>query len=195
MAVDSQVQSRLAGHLNPGEVLRWTGRPDPVVYARGGFIAVAMGVICIMFAIAWLHLAIQVLHSPVVHIAGALLFLIAGVVLTCLLPWYYVRAQRVVYAVTTQRVIMLTPTLMGVPQLLACVPSDIARQIKRHNGGGDILLHSANTNRLGRRTLLTGLYALTDIRDASLYITELIRRTQSTPADENQYMNITDRLR
>jgi len=108
-----EIEQALAGYLQPGEQVLWTGRPDPRVWLTSADVfAVPFSVIFLSFAVIWERQATSVGAPHAFGLVGYL-FIAVGCYLLAGRPvvaWSARRRTR--YAVTDRRALMITPRTM-----------------------------------------------------------------------------------
>lgn len=106
-----EIEPGLAGYLQPGEQVLWTGRPDPRVELGGSeVVVVSSGIAFIGIAVIWEIGAGLLGGAPWYFLLFGLMFIAVGVYMAIGWPVRvrYVRAHTR-YVVTDRRAIALTP--------------------------------------------------------------------------------------
>jgi len=151
-------QLRAQSELQPGESLYWTGVADPARAAISALPAALFGIPFAGFALFWINAAFHGTHSmnrssnsftgafSFFPLFGVPFFLVGlGIILAPL--WAYLRGRSTVYAVTNQRVMVISGG--STRSVKSCTPADIVSvdHVERADGSGDIIIR---TNALTR---------------------------------------------
>lgn len=134
--------------IEPGESLRWAGRPRPLAMAwQLGRIQVLMGVAFLVFMYFWLGDFVDWGDIPgtierikadqilVLFVLAGLLFVGAGIIMLFRPVWYLLGAGRYLYAITDHRVLIVR-NLLGTRQVSHSI--DSLESLDKHEalGGG-----------------------------------------------------------
>jgi len=144
-------QQRAQSELQSGESIYWTGTADPARAALSALPAMIFGIPFAGFALFWINGAYQasshISKSPnafaksfsVFPIFGLpFLFVGLGIVLAPL--WAYLKGRSTVYAVTNQRVMVISGN--GTRSVKSLTPADIVSvdHRERPDGSGDVVI-------------------------------------------------------
>lgn len=152
----SDAQQRAQSELQSGENLVWTGTADPSRAAISAVPAMLFGIPFAGFAIFWVYQASNATHAmttsnhtnnafvkgfSVFPLFGVPFILIGGFVLLTPL-WNFLKARSTVYAVTNQRVMVITGTASR--SVKSYTSADIAsvEHVERPDGSGDIIIQT-----------------------------------------------------
>ncbi len=134
--------------IEPGESLRWAGRPRPVAMAwQLGRIQVLMGAFFLVFMYFWLGFFVDWGDIPgtierikadqilVLFVLAGLLFVGVGAIMLIRPVWYLFAAGRYLYAITDHRV-LIARNLLGTRQVSHSIES--LGSVDKHGalGGG-----------------------------------------------------------
>ncbi len=134
--------------IEPGESLRWAGRPRPLAMAwQLGRIQVLMGAVFLVFMYFWLGFFVDWGDIPgtierinaeqvlVLFLLAGLLFVGVGIVMLFRPVWYLLAAGRYLYAITDHRVLIVR-NLLGTREVSH--PIESLGSVDKHEalGGG-----------------------------------------------------------
>ena len=134
--------------IEPGESLRWAGRPRPLAMAlQLGRIQVLMGAFFLVFMYFWLGFFVDWGDIPgtierikadqilILFVLAGLLFVGAGIGMLVRPVWYLLAAGRYLYAITDHRV-LIARTLLGTREVSHSIES--LGSVDKHEalGGG-----------------------------------------------------------
>jgi hypothetical protein len=146
-------QLRAQSELQPGESLNWTGVANPVRAAFAALPAALFGIPFAGFAAFWITTAYHGTHA--MHKSGnaftgafnffplfGVPFLLIGLGIILAPLWAYLKGQSTVYAVTNQRVMVISGS--GTRSVKSCTPADIVSvdHRERSDGSGDVLIRT-----------------------------------------------------
>ncbi|HEX6591314.1 MAG TPA: hypothetical protein VF050_04890 [Moraxellaceae bacterium] len=177
MKLPPTLQQRLMQELQPGEVVAWAGQPLPGRLMRQGFLLWLFFIPWTAFSLFWMSAAsgFQLPNPARPEVWFALFglpFLLIG--LGGLASPFYMRrkAASTVYVITSKRAFTLT--LGRSSQMHSWPPEKLGRvsRTEHGDGSGDLVFASEEgTPPLGR-----GFTALRDVRQAELYLNQLLAR-------------------
>jgi hypothetical protein len=151
-------QLRAQSELQPGESLYWTGVADPARAAISALPASLFGIPFAGFALFWINAAYHGTHA--VNRSGnavtgafsffplfGLPFLLIGLGLVLSPLWAYLKGLNTVYAVTNQRVMIISGSTNR--SVKSCTPADIVSvdHRERPDGSGDVLIRTTAQTR------------------------------------------------
>lgn len=189
----SDAQQRAQSELLPGESLCWTGTADPRRAALAALPAGLFGIPFAGFALFWINGA----YRGTQHLAKSgdsfthafsffplfgIPFLLVGlgVILTPL--WVYLKGLSTVYAVTNQRVMIITGG--NTRSVKSVTPSDIVSvdHRERPDGSGDVVILTTAQTRTNNSVsqVKVGLFGVSDVKEVARQIMNL--HTQQHPA-------------
>ncbi len=146
-------QQRAQSELQSGESIYWTGTADPARAALSALPAALFGIPFAGFALFWINGAYQasshISKSPnafaksfsVFPLFG-LPFLLAGLGIVLAPLWAYLKGRSTVYAVTNQRVMVISGN--GTRSVKSLTPADIVSvdHRERPDGSGDVVIYT-----------------------------------------------------
>ena len=179
-------QLRAQSELQSGESLYWAGTVDPTRAAISALPAALFGIPFAGFALFWINTALHATHSlskssngfaksfSVFPLFGLPFLLIGlGIVLSPL--WAYLKGLNGVYAVTNQRVMVITATTSR--SVKSIVPADIVAvdHRERPDGCGDVLIRTNSTisNRNSVSQITVGLYGVPNVKEVARQVMAL----------------------
>lgn len=179
-------QLRAQSELQSGESLYWAGTVDPTRAAISALPAALFGIPFAGFALFWINTALHATHSlskssngfaksfSVFPLFGLPFLLIGlGIVLSPL--WAYLKGLNGVYAVTNQRVMVITGTTSR--SVKSIVPADIVavEHRERPDGSGDVLIRTNSTisNRNSVSQITVGLYGVPNVKEVARQVMAL----------------------
>lgn len=189
MMNQADAQMIAQNELQSGESLLWTGVPDPARASRAALLPALFGIPFAGFALFWIAGAYRGAHiaSRGNSVFGffplfGLPFLLIGLAIVFSPLWAYLRALSTVYAVTNQRVLIISGTRNR--SVKSCTPADIGsiEHQERPDGSGDIII---NTQALLRRNNMVTpvkvfLYGVPNVRSVAAQVMALHK--QPVPA-------------
>ena len=183
---------RLRAELQPGEILLWTGRPDPALAARpawtftliGGamlipttIIAGVIGIVVVAVAFATRSPCLALALLPFLAVFAIILLLLAT------LPFRARQlAQNTIYALTNRRAILWQKGLWNF-QVRSFTPQQLGamQRTERPDGTGDLIFEQLPYHdEHGRHLRSVGFTALARVRD----VEDLIRATLLAPPEQ-----------
>jgi len=179
-----ELAQRLQSELQPGEILVWTGQPDPNLLARRGLIFTVFGIIFLavpLFITAVLLLLALVSRSFLPLCIGVLLvpFFLVGAFITFTPLWNRRAAAKSLYAITNRRAIIWQRTLFSL-NVRSFSPGQLGGMSRRElgNGSGDLIFYQSTYRNMDgdRRTQSDGFFALRNVHD----VDSLLRATLLT---------------
>ena len=159
----TDAQRRIDGELSPGETLLWAGQPSPSRMARQGIVPMLFGILWTAFALFWTAAAggVGLLAGGAIRSSGSgafaapfllfplfgLLFVVIGFGLLLSPLWLYLGAQRTVYAITNQRVIVWSGRVFGGVTVRSLSPAQLGDRARTEagDGSGDLMFPRAAT--------------------------------------------------
>jgi hypothetical protein len=172
-ALPDRLKQAVADELQPGEAVRWAGRPDPARFARRSWAVAAFGVFWLAFGVFWMAMTAGMLNGGPGGVIGVVfpLFglpvLLVGVGLITSPLWIYRVGLHTVYLVTDRRAVLIR-TLLGHLHVNSYGPADLTSltRVERADGSGDVLFaRTAYRDADGyRRTRAVGFHAVPDVR-------------------------------
>jgi hypothetical protein len=163
-------QLRAQSELQSGESLSWTGTADPGRAALSALPAAIFGIPFAGFALFWMNTAFHATNSMhkssnnaftksfTVFPLFGLPFLLIGLGIVLAPLWAYLKGRSTVYAVTNQRVMVITGG--NSRSVKSYTPADIlgVEHIERPDGSGDIVIL---TNAITRTNNMTSQVRVT----------------------------------
>ncbi len=181
-------QLRAQSELQPGESLCWTGVADPRRATLSAIPAALFGIPFAGFALFWIsgayHASSSISKSPNAFAKSfsffplfGLPFLLVGLAIVLAPLWAYLKGRSTVYAVTNQRVLVISGTSNR--SVKSCTPADIVsvEHRERPDGSGDVLirtnslLRSSNMNAVSQMTI--GLYGVSNVKEVARQVMTL----------------------
>jgi PH (Pleckstrin Homology) domain-containing protein len=190
----SDAQQRAQSELQSGESLYWTGTADPRRAALTAFPAGLFGIPFAGFALFWITSAYHATSAmstsssnsftrgfAIFPLFGLPFLLIGlGVILTPL--WVYLKGLSTVYAVTSQRVMIITGGSSR--SVKSCTPADIVSvdHRERPDGSGDVLIRTTAQTRTNNSVsqVTLGLFGVSNVKEVARQVMNL--HTQQRPA-------------
>ena len=160
----SDGQQRAQSELQSGESLYWTGTADPRRLALSALPASLFGIPFAGFALFWVSQAYRATsslsHSSHNSFASGFRvfplfgvpFLLVGLGLVLSPLWAFLTGGSTVYAVTNQRVMVITGTTNRIVKSLTPVDTLGVDHSERPDGSGDILILTAGVARTNNMT-------------------------------------------
>ena len=171
MPLTSDKQQTIEAELRPGETLLWAGQPTPSRLAKMGIVPMLFGIPFTAFALFWTAVAGGIgflFHSvgsgisrnipgsdpfatPFLWVSYmplfGLVFILAGLGLLLSPLWLFLKAQRILYAVTSQRVLLRNGSGWGGHTVRSLSPDLIGDRVRTQqaDGSGDLLFPRAAT--------------------------------------------------
>ena len=179
-------QLRAQSELQSGESLRWTGTADPTRAAISGIPVTLFGIPFAGFALFWIngayHATGHLTRRPDAFGSAfsvfpwfGLPFLFIGLRMVLAPLWAYLQGRNTVYAVTNQRVLVITGS--GTRAVRSFTPRDIVfvEHRERPDGSGDILIRTNATERTNNRTseITVGLYGVPNVKEVAQQVMTL----------------------
>lgn len=165
------LQARLRAELKPGEAVVWAGQPDPGTYMRSGFKIWFFFIPWTAFSLFWMAGA-SGFQMPTFDSGWSLFplfglpFLLIGIGGLSSPLWLRRKAQSMVYAITTQRVI----TIEGTKSITvkAYLPEDLGdiERTEHQDGSGDLIFHreAYRDSKGNQQSRQIGFFAISDVR-------------------------------
>jgi hypothetical protein len=190
----SDAQQRAQSELQSGESLYWTGVADPRRSALMALPASLFGIPFAGFALFWMTSAYHATSAmsrsssnsftrgfAVFPLFGLPFLLIGlGIILTPL--WVYLKGLSTVYAVTSQRVMIITGGSSR--SVKSCTPADIVSvdHRERPDGSGDVLIRTTAQTRTNNSVsqVTLGLFGVSNVKEVARQVMNL--HTQQRPA-------------
>jgi len=182
----NDAQVRAQSELQSGESIYWTGTADPARAAITALPAALFGIPFAGFALFWINGAYQA-SSHISKNANSfakgfavfplfgLPFLAIGLGIVLAPLWAYLKGRSTVYAVTNQRVMVITGS--GNRSVKSFTPNDIAgvEHRERPDGSGDVLIRTnaimrAN-NSMSQMTI--GLFGVANVKEVAQQVMNL----------------------
>jgi len=179
-------QLRAQSELQSGESLRWSGTADPTRAAITGIPATVLGIPFAGFALFWInsayHTTGHLTKRPDAFRSAfslfpwfGLPFLFIGLRMVLAPLWAYLKGRNTVYAVTNQRVLVITGS--GTRSVQSFTPRDIVfvEHLERPDGSGDILIRTNATQRTNNSTsqITVGLYGVPNVKEVAQQVMTL----------------------
>lgn len=189
----SDAQQRAQSELQPGESLYWTGTADPRRAAFAALPASLFGIPFAGFALFWINGA----YRGTQHLAKSgdsfshafsffplfgIPFLLIGLGVILAPLWVYLKGLSTVYAVTNQRVMVITGG--NSRSVKSCTPTDIVSvdHRERPDGSGDVLIRTTAQTRTNNSVsqVTLGLFGVSNVKEVARQVMNL--HTQQRPA-------------
>jgi Bacterial PH domain len=189
----SDAQQRAQSELQPGESLYWTGTADPRRAAFAALPASLFGIPFAGFALFWINGA----YRGTQHLAKSgdsfthafsffplfgVPFLLIGLGVILAPLWVYLKGLSTVYAVTNQRVMIITGGSSR--SVKSCTPADIAsvEHRERPDGSGDVLIRTTAQTRTNNSVsqVTLGLFGVSNVKEVARQVMNL--HAQQRPA-------------
>jgi hypothetical protein len=179
-------QLRAQSELQSGESLYWTGTANPARAAVTALPAAIFGIPFAGFALFWIngayHASSQISKRPDALSKGftvfplfGLPFLVIGLGIVLAPLWAYLKGRSTVYAVTNQRVMVITGG--GNRSVKSYTPADIVfvEHRERPDGSGDVLIRTNATVRSSNSIsqITVGLYGVADVKQVAQQVMAL----------------------
>jgi hypothetical protein len=179
-------QLRVQSELQSGESLYWAGPVNPGRAALSALPAAIFGIPFAGFALFWMNGAMHATHGlskssngfaksfSVFPLFGLpFLFIGLGIVLAPL--WAYLKGLNGVYAVTNQRIMIITGTTSR--SVKSFTPADIVsvEHRERPDGSGDVLIRTNNvtTTRNSVSQATVGLFGVPNVKEVARQVMAL----------------------
>jgi hypothetical protein len=178
------LQQRLRAELRPGEMVIWSGQPDPGRFMKSGFKLWFFFVPWTAFAIFWIGGA-SGFHMPTFDSGWSffplfgLPFLLIGLGGMSSPFWLRRRAGSMVYAITNERVIAIEGSrTIIVTSYSAAEITDVERTEHR-DGTGDLVLRRERykDSEGDMATRKHGLFSIPEVRRVAGLVDKLVRKT------------------
>jgi Bacterial PH domain len=156
-------QLRAQSELQSGESIYWTGTADPARAALSALPAALFGIPFAGFSLFWINGAYQasshISKSPNAFAKGfsvfplfGLPFLFVGLGIVLAPLWAYLKGRSTVYAVTNQRVMVISGN--GTRSVKSLTPADIVSvdHRERPDGSGDVVICTSGILRTNNST-------------------------------------------
>jgi hypothetical protein len=180
-------QLRAQSELQSGESLNWTGIADPRRAFTSALPAALFGIPFAGFALFWISAASGGTHAmsrsstnSVTHAFSffplfGIPFLLVGLGIVLAPLWAYLSALNTVYAVTNQRVMVITGTTTRTVK--SCTPADIVSvdHRERTDGSGDVLIRTNAVTRTNNSVsqVTVGLLGVPNVREVARQVLNL----------------------
>lgn len=173
-----KLQALLNQELQPGETLRWSGQPCPGRHVRraipisfAGIVVAIIGLACANgFKIPDLrHGNITLTFFSAIPLLVALILLLAPL-------WSYLCARHTVYAVTSNRALILHPGLCGNIKIRSLGPGilhDIIRTQKPDGSGDLVFVHDTANPKDQKHAVPIGFFGIPDVREVERLLTTM----------------------
>lgn len=182
----NDAQVRAQSELQSGESIYWTGTADPARAAITALPAALFGIPFAGFALFWINGAYQAsshisknsnsfAKSFAVFPLFGLPFLAIGLGIVLAPLWAYLKGRSTVYAVTNQRVMVITGS--GNRSVKSFTPNDIAgvEHRERPDGSGDVLIRTnaimRTNNSMSQMTI--GLFGVANVKEVAQQVMNL----------------------
>jgi hypothetical protein len=171
------LQQRLSTELKAGELIMWSGQPDPNRYMRSGFGMWVFFIPWTLFSMFWIAAAsgfkLPSFDSPV-HLFPlfGLPFLLIGLAGLSTPLWLHRKADSIVYAVTDTRVIMIEGrNSFTVKSYFA---NDITQLERTEYGNGIGDLNLSKSHRRDNEGSSINIFAISDVRRVEQLIRKIV---------------------
>ena len=177
-------QLRAQSELQSGETLYWTGVANPRRAAITALPAALFGVPFAGFALFWINATYHGTHAMSKSSSNAftkgfslfplfgLPFLLIGLAVVLAPLWAYLKGRSTVYAVTNQRVMVITGDRSR--SVKSYTPADIAsvEHRERPDGSGDVLIRTNALTRTNNSTqplsqATVGLFGVSNVKQVA----------------------------
>jgi hypothetical protein len=175
----SQSKAVIQRELAAGESLLWSGRPDPVRSSRAAYGCWVFAVPWTAFSVFWMLMASGVLSGKL-NLPFALFglpFVLVGLGMLMAPRWAYASAKKTVYAVTNQRLIVMTEgRFRSVKSFYADDIGSLERR-ERPDGTGDLIFakRAWRDSDGDRRYSETGFTGIRDVRSVEQLVYETFK--------------------
>jgi hypothetical protein len=168
--------------VEPGERLRWAGRPDPLRPTLMSFGIYFFAIPWTAFAVFWMWGAAGFGTRPVrpdgpwmLFPLFGLPFVLIGLGMLSAPFWAYRKAARTIYAVTNKRLLIITTGRTRSVETYAPQDIQFVERTERPNGSGDVLFATCyNTDSDNRpRSTKVGFFGIPGVRDVERLVREL----------------------
>lgn len=189
----SDAQQRAQSELQPGESLYWTGTADPRRSALMALPATLFGIPFAGFALFWITAAyhgtqgLSKSGNSFTHVFSffplfGVPFLLVGLGVILAPLWVYLKGLSTVYAVTNQRVMIITGGSSR--SVKSVTPADIVSvdHRERPDGSGDIVILTTAQTRMNNSVsqVKVGLFGVSNVKEVARQVMNL--HTQQHPA-------------
>lgn len=187
-----ETEEMLRSELNSGEKLLWTGQPLANRAGQGSLPLVLFGIPWTAFSVFWVVMAFGITRHapshpepfpinlfPLFFPLFGLPFVLIGVGMLSSPYWMRRRAQKIVYAITDKRALILSPTWRNGISVRSIPPEHLTDRTRAQNpdGSGSLVFTHLTTTRStgqgGTTTVTVGFDNIADVRD----VDALIERT------------------
>jgi hypothetical protein len=174
-----ELREKVSGELNPGERLLWVGKPSPmrVVLQRADELASAVvgGVVILVLLFTFPFILIVPLGAPELMIRVTVLIVVVAFLLSLAMPLFrYIAAQNTIYAITSQRLLTIRPTLSGKAVQWQNRFERVERR-ERADGSGDLIFGVEADSRRSRsraRLRKVGFFGIPNVRQVERLMLE-----------------------
>lgn len=192
---EPELEQVIRQELSDGEKLLWAGRPDPAQAARKYIAITVFGCVWTLFISVFLVITQKMLHQAtgsgggagvdqmfrLVFTLGPGLFLLVGLGMIASPAWGYARARRTIYAVTSQRLMIVTT---GNTRSVVTFDERDLHQIhrtERADGTGSIVfaLESYRDSNGQTATRAHGFWGIPHVKHVEMLIRQNILREKS----------------
>jgi hypothetical protein len=180
-------QLRAQSELQSGESLSWTGVADPSRAFVAALPAALFGIPFAGFALFWITAAFNGTHAMSKSSTNSFThtfsffplfgvpFLLIGLGIVLAPLWAYLKARDTVYAVTNQRVMIITGA--NTRSVKSCTPADIVSvdHRERADGTGDVLIRTNAVTRTNNSVsqVTVGLLGVPNVKEVARQVLSL----------------------
>jgi len=193
-----EAEKMLRSELNLHEKLIWIGQPLANRAGRGSLPLVLFGIPWTAFSIFWVVMALSIgshvssgsspfSFLPFLFPLFGVPFVLIGVWMLSSPYWMRRKAQKIVYALTDRRALILSPTWRGGVSVLSIAPEQLGarERVQNPDGSGSLIFTQLTTTRRragpdgGTYAVTVGFENIADVRD----VDTLLDRTYSASQD------------
>jgi len=180
--VSFEMQNLLRDELSSAERLIWSSPPRPSRLARKKMPAVLFGIPWTAFAIFWMAGASGFKMPDFSHGAGlfplfGVPFVLIGFGMLSSPYWAARKAASTVYAVTSERAVILERGIFGGVSVRSFYPQQLSeiRRVQLPDGSGDLILDKkiSTDGEGGRTTTDVGFFGIRDVKNVEAMIRSL----------------------
>ncbi len=182
LPLDPATARMLSAELKPGEEVLWKSAPIAKRHLLSSLPVFLFAIPWTAFAIFWMTMASR--GSALFAMFG-LPFVGIGVAMLSSPWWAARRARRIGYAITTDRVLIITPAMMGgigVRSFAAAELGDLER-VQRTDGSGDLFFQRdwMRGNKGGEVEQKIGFIGIPEVREVQTRLEAMMRGNQTPP--------------
>ena len=183
LPLDPNTDRLLRDELKPGETVLWKSAPLTKRHLMAAMPVFVFAIPWTAFAVFWMTMASR--GSATFALFG-LPFVGIGLAMMASPWWAARRARRIGYAITTDRVLIITPEITGgvtVRSFTATELGDLER-VQRGDGSGDLILQREWVRGSKGRQVeqKTGFIGIPDVREVQTRLEAMVRANQTPPA-------------